>query len=228
MKARQGSARTEILERIRANLCAGAAAARLAPETAGPTPGAPTGLETPEARCARFTALLEEVGGRVHPVRSEEEAARVLAELARRHGARTIALSDSPRIERIARDSAPGLRLLSSPLERGALFEADLGFSAAQWGIAETGSLVLVSDAERHRLVSLVPPVHVALLEAAAILPTLGDALAAARGGPGEPSLAGRAITIVTGPSRTADIELTLVVGVHGPRELHVLLLDSS
>jgi L-lactate dehydrogenase complex protein LldG len=227
------SARAEILARIRAGLAGASGAGGRGPvEPSGPSPGDPTGLDTPFERTARFTRLLEAVGGRVEHVRDEAEAARALAAIAARHGARTLALSDDPRIERIARAAGAGLELFASPIERERLFAADLGFSGAQWGIAETGSLVLDSAAERHRLVSLVPPVHVALLEAAAILPTLGATLAAtlaaARGPTQERPLAGRSLTIVTGPSRTADIELTLVVGVHGPRELHVLLLDPS
>lgn len=77
---------------------------------------------------------------------------------------------------------------------------------------------------ERHRLLSLLPKVHFAVLPADRIVATLGDALAAARGAGGAPP---RALTLITGPSRTADIELTLVVGVHGPKELHVLLVDA-
>jgi L-lactate dehydrogenase complex protein LldG len=221
------SARAEILARIRAGLRAAPAAALDAPQ--GPAPGAPAGIESHAERVARFMRLVEAVGGRVERVRDEAEAARALAAIAARTGARTLALSDAPRVARIARlaslrATSPSLELLASPVDRAALFRADLGFSSAQWGIAETGSLVLDAGAERHRLVSLVPPVHVAVLEAAAILPTLGAALAAAR--ESAESLAGRPLTVVTGPSRTADIELKLVVGVHGPRELHVLLLD--
>src|SRR5262249_12350113 len=101
---------------------------------------------------------------------------------------------------------------------------AELGVTTAQWGVAETGTLVLESAAERHRLISLLPPVHVALLPAGRLLGTLGDALEAVRPARGAPL--SRTITFVPRPSRPADIELTLVVGVHGPRELHVLVHD--
>ena len=69
---------------------------------------------------------------------------------------------------------------------------------------------------------SLLPAVHIALLPAAAILGTLGEALASVRDRSG--AVRAPTITFVTGPSRTADIELTMVVGVHGPEELHVIL----
>ena len=89
-------------------------------------------------------------------------------------------------------------------------------------GIAETGTLVLESARERSRLLSLVPPIHVAVLSTRCICESLGDALARVRQG------ASHAITFITGPSRTSDIELTLVVGVHGPQTVHVLLLEET
>ena len=73
------------------------------------------------------------------------------------------------------------------------------------------------------RLVSLVPPLHIALLPTERLLGTMADSLAAVHTNGPAPT-----ITFITGPSRTADIELTLVVGVHGPRELHVVLVEST
>src|SRR5438067_610776 len=107
-------------------------------------------------------------------------------------------------------------------LSRDDLFACDAGVTTAQWGIAETGTLVLESARERSRLLSLVPPIHVALLSTRCICESLGDALARVRQG------ASHAITFITGPSRTSDIELTLVVGVHGPQTVHVLLLEET
>jgi L-lactate utilization protein LutC len=103
------------------------------------------------------------------------------------------------------------------------IFEFDVGISNAQAGIAETGTLVLDSACERHRLVSLVPPVHIAIIKASAIVETLGEALALLR----KDKEISPAITFITGPSRTADIELTLAIGVHGPQQLYIIV-DSS
>jgi L-lactate dehydrogenase complex protein LldG len=83
---------------------------------------------------------------------------------------------------------------------------------------------VLDSAAERHRLVSLVPPVHIAIISASKIRETLGEVLALLRSA-GEIS---PAVTFITGPSRTADIELTLAIGVHGPQELYVIVDQST
>lgn len=100
------------------------------------------------------------------------------------------------------------------------LFKYDVGITKAQAAIAETGTLVLDSSAEKNRLVSLVPPVHIAILDASRIYQTLGETLAVLQSG----EEISPAITFITGPSRTADIELTLAIGVHGPQELYVII----
>jgi L-lactate dehydrogenase complex protein LldG len=118
--------------------------------------------------------------------------------------------------ERIASsDNAPDAR---------EIFGFDVGVSNAQAGIAETGTLVLDSACERHRLVSLVPPVHIAIVKASSIVETLGEALTLLR----KDKEISPAITFITGPSRTADIELTLAIGVHGPQQLYVIVDDSK
>ena len=103
------------------------------------------------------------------------------------------------------------------------IFHFDVGISTAQAAIAETGTLVLDSTYERHRLVSLVPPVHIAIINASSIVETLRDALALIQQNEISP-----AITFITGPSRTADIELTLAIGVHGPQQLYVIVDGSK
>jgi L-lactate dehydrogenase complex protein LldG len=103
------------------------------------------------------------------------------------------------------------------------IFGFDVGISTAQAAIAETGTLILDSSCERHRLVSLVPPVHIAIVSASSIVETLGEALALLQQKEISP-----AITFITGPSRTADIELTLAIGVHGPQQLYVIVDGSK
>lgn len=103
------------------------------------------------------------------------------------------------------------------------IFRFDVGISSAQAAIAETGTLVLDSACERHRLVSLVPPMHIAIVRASTICETLSEALILLR----KDREISPAVTFITGPSRTADIELTLAIGVHGPRELYVIV-DTS
>jgi L-lactate dehydrogenase complex protein LldG len=94
----------------------------------------------------------------------------------------------------------------------------EVGVSQAAYGLADTGSVVLMAGPEEPRARSLLPPVHIAILDADRILPGLPD-LFAALGGE-LPS----ALAIVTGPSRSADIEQKLVIGVHGPGEVHIVI----
>ncbi len=94
--------------------------------------------------------------------------------------------------------------------------------SRALYGLADTGSVVLAASAEEPRSRSLLPAVHVSVLEESRILPGLDDLFAAV--GDDLPS----SLAIITGPSRSADIEQHLVVGVHGPGEVHVVLTAPS
>ena len=128
------------------------------------------------------------------------------------------------RAERVAVSDAPELATFGSIPSRSELFDFEVGITKAQAAIAETGTIMLDSSCERNRLVSLVPPVHIAIVAASRIYATLADVLAMLQSG-GEVS---PAITFITGPSRTADIELTLTIGVHGPQELYVIIDESS
>jgi L-lactate dehydrogenase complex protein LldG len=98
----------------------------------------------------------------------------------------------------------------------------DAGVSQALYGVADTGSVVLAASPQEPRARSLLPFVHVSLLREDRILRGLEELFEAV--GSSLPS----ALAIVTGPSSSADIEQTLVVGVHGPGEAHVVLVDRA
>ncbi len=103
-------------------------------------------------------------------------------------------------------------------MKRRLFDEVDAGFTATRGGIAETGGLILWPFAEEPRLLSLVPPVHLALLSIHSIYNTFWEAMRSQRWSPRMPPNA----LLVSGPSKTADIEQTLAYGVHGPRRLVV------
>ena len=101
------------------------------------------------------------------------------------------------------------------------LFAAvDAGFTAARCAIADTGSLMLWPDATEPRLLSLVPPIHFVLLDAATLQPSLRSVIASEDWGRGLPTNA----LLISGPSKTADIQQTLAYGAHGPKQLIVLV----
>jgi len=182
----------------------------------------------------RFAAELEAVAGHVHRCDDSSQAIASILELCHQHQASRVLAWD----ERFV--GLPGLRSTLSahrigydtgwlPPEDGARSERlrameriPVGVTGAIGAIAESGALAVVSGPGRPRLASLLPPVHVAVLRADLIYATLPDFLAA------HPRIAdeGSNFVLITGPSRTADIEMTLTRGVHGPGEVHVILLQ--
>ena len=190
----------------------------------------------------RFANELQVVGGQGHWAADAGEAAGVIARLAGERGARKIVTWDlaalgfgsvsealrgrgvevlnasPPRDE--AADPAVRTRL------REALAEADLGITGADYAVAETGTLLLISGEGRSRLVSLLPRIHVALIRIEHLVPAMRDMQAILD----VEHRAGRAsdascLNFITGPSRSADIEFVLARGVHGPGEVHVILI---
>ncbi len=103
---------------------------------------------------------------------------------------------------------------------------AEIGLTGVDLAVAETGTLVLLSGAGRPRSTSLLPEYHVAVLDRRALVETLEQAGVMLEAWHADPArMSGGAINFITGPSRTADIELTLTRGVHGPREVHAIFI---
>ena len=189
--------------------------------------GDPIRVHLRKSAADSFRLNLEAVNGHCIVVQGETDIARALTQIITdlqktNLRAQRIAISDNPLVERLI--YLTDLEIEALAIAPNDIFSYDVGISTAQAAIAETGTLVLDSADERHRLVSLVPPVHIAIVDASRICETLGEALALLRSG----KELSRAVTFVTGPSRTADIELTLTVGVHGPQELYVIVNGSA
>lgn len=174
-----------------------------------------------------FKEKLEAVGGHCIAAGSDEEIVaaltHIIADLQQTTlRARRIALSNAPALEGLLSRINVNVDEITTSPGAAELFDYDIGITTAQAAIAETGTLVLESERERHRLVSLVPPVHIAIVDAANVCLTLGESLAAVQ--KDEARELSPTVTFITGPSRTADIELTLAIGVHGPQELYVIV----
>ena len=107
---------------------------------------------------------------------------------------------------------------------RSVMEAADLGVTGVDYAIAETGTCVIIPRRGVSRLVSLLPPVHVAIVERGQVLPSL-DELFTLRRDDFIRGDFGSYMNLITGPSRTADIEYTIVTGVHGPGEVHMVLV---
>lgn len=109
----------------------------------------------------------------------------------------------------------------------GARDEHLVGVTGAFCAVAETGTLMLCSAPDAPSAVSLLPEAHIAILAASRVLPGMEEAWAAvraARGGAGLP----RAVNFISGPSRTGDIEQTIVLGAHGPYRVHIVVVDQA
>ncbi|MBI2855364.1 MAG: lactate utilization protein, partial [Chloroflexi bacterium] len=105
--------------------------------------------------------------------------------------------------------------------------QAQIGITGVDYAVAETGTLVLLTGPGTGRLPSLLPPLHIALVEKRQVVGTLEELLAILAERhlrPGEPF--NSCVTFITGPSRSSDIEMTITLGVHGPKELHVIIIE--
>jgi L-lactate dehydrogenase complex protein LldG len=235
-----GSAREAILESIRANLAASApydGAVHIGPARATHSHGRSLPIavevrgEKPDIAISRVQRFVEQatgVGASCEIVAGEEEAFAAISRALERAGARSVVGSDAPIVHRAMSGLLePFVAHAIDGFSRDELFACDAGISTAQLGIAETGTLVLQSARERHRLLSLVPPVHIALLSADDICNSLLDVITLLHRTQTSTDVVSHAITFITGPSRTSDIELTLTIGVHGPRTLHIIILEN-
>ena len=170
----------------------------------------------------QFSAALTANGGEVLRAASKAEAVEQLAGLlaaldAERVAAHRTELADLPGIP----EGLPRQRWAFAGEEadyRTFCARADVGITGAEAALAETGSLALVSGSETARMTSLLPPVHIVLLAESRIVPSLFGWVKQ------RPTPMPANLVLVNGPSKTADIEQTLIVGVHGPKRLIVIV----
>jgi len=190
----------------------------------------------------RFRHEFERVGGDFYRVATIADVPGVVARVARERDVRSLVAWHPTALgaDLSAGLATAGLDALTMPAvavsdatKRQALRDriaaAAIGLTGVDLAIGETGSLVLVSGAGRPRSTALLPPYHVAVFDRDALVESLeqvGVFLESWHDGGPRPSR-GAAIHVITGPSRTADIELTLTRGVHGPKEVHAIFVDA-
>lgn len=215
------TAREEILGKVRAALQRG-------PNTpVSPVP--PTGRVRPRAAGttdAEIELLLAEIGklnGVTRHLANRDALQSALADLIKTEQVKKAALWATPDLQAwdvAGRLKALGVELVSPQAGMRAVAECDLGVTGVDAALPETGTLLLRSSPEKPRVVSLLPRVHLAILRPSALRADLHQAFAEVK----EDGY----VVLVTGPSRTADIELTLTLGVHGPKSLYAWLLDEA
>lgn len=206
------SARDDILREVRLSLHR---------DPSAPTPKVPGRVapRTPVSAEVEMAALLSEIaklGGKTRQLRGDG-VADALAALVQDEGVRKATLWQTPDLQALGvEDVLRGLdvEIVSPHADKHALAECDLGVTAADGAFPETGTLLLRSAPDCPRMVSLVPRIHLAIINPGILLPDLSQGFERVKGD--------GYWVLVTGPSRTADIELVVTIGVHGPKALHV------
>jgi L-lactate dehydrogenase complex protein LldG len=184
--------------------------------------------------CLALSREISEVGGRAIIVDGWAQASITLAQMLRSFEPRTAIRWRYELLDRVGLDSmlqqmrvgvhdVDSLLQLPPDEQRAVILAADVGITSTTLAIAETGSLLLAARPGQERVVSLLPPIHLAIVAQSQIVPDLFDAMACVR----QCELPS-ALTLVTGPSKTGDIELQLTTGVHGPGKWHVLIVRES
>ena len=171
----------------------------------------------------------------VHCASNLEDLGEVVAGIARDAGAKSAlrstheVLENSP-IDKTLHASGVSIRSMHSSDDesraqmRSEVFQANLGITGVDWFIAETGTVVLRPRQGVSRLVSLAPPRHIAVLQKGAVLPSLDELFALERADQLD-GVSTASMNLISGPSRTGDIEATIVTGIHGPFEVHLVML---
>ncbi|MGB0384882.1 MAG: LutC/YkgG family protein [Ardenticatenaceae bacterium] len=181
----------------------------------------------------QFTNEVITLSGEVHDTNSDSDAYESILDIfAQKQASEFIAWDDEhlPIADLNARLTAHGytkhdLDIPNDPQTRRdthlGLSDVGVGLTSAMGALADTGTLVVQCGIGRGRLASLLPPVHIAVLKKNQLYPSIAHFIRAHPDAAKETSN----LVFITGPSRTADIEQTLTLGVHGPKELHVILV---
>lgn len=172
-----------------------------------------------------FKARAEGVSAEVYRFGTKTAALEFLIQFIQREGVAdtpgSYALwADCPFLNGIDRRPLQEIAGLRFEVTRELAAEARFGISQVEWALADTGTLVQDSTAIEQRLVSSLPTIHIALVPTAGLLPDLPTLLTRIN-----PTQSGY-IAMITGPSRTADIERVLTIGVHGPERLVIIFVD--
>jgi len=208
--------RDHILHRVRSALGRGAGQPPAEPP--------PVRLRIPEvaaeARSASFIARLEALAGTAQVVASRAEARDLVASAI---AGKTAVASNSPYLEECGITALAGVRSGFRDVDalRDACEKADIGITSADYALSDTGSLVMIAGPAEARLVSLLPPAHIAVVPMDRLLTGLDELFTLLP----RPADQTSSMVVITGPSRTADIEQILVRGVHGPGRISVLLV---
>jgi L-lactate dehydrogenase complex protein LldG len=197
-----------------------AVAARLAGHPRGVVPA--RGQLPPQERLDLFARMVEAASGTTERVASGADIPAAVATFLRGHNLPLrVRHGDDPRLD-VPWGDAPALEILCGPSDGHDLAAVSHAFAA----VAETGTLVLTSGPDNPTTLNFLPDVHIVAVDAADIASDFETAMARLRERYGTGTMS-RTVNLITGPSRSADIEQTLLLGAHGPRKLHVIVVGN-
>ncbi|KHF25397.1 LutC/YkgG family protein [Solemya velum gill symbiont] len=173
-----------------------------------------------------FQTMLESVHGEVHRIQ-EDQLGEKLAQLLKQKEVKRLLCS--PKFPQAIYDGLNAIECLRydrhiSEWKEELFNSVDASITTTLCGVAQTGTLVLWPDREEPRLASLVPPIHIAVVEADTIVETFAEAISEGNWASQMPTNA----LLISGPSKTADIEQILAYGIHGPKQLIVLIVNNQ
>ncbi len=179
-------------------------------------------------RIERFKEEVEKIGGRAWIAKDMEDAKSKVISVLRRENTKKVILWESRLLKDMdlfhILETEQIQSILPSQIYKGdrkALFnelsEADTGITECLYGISENGSVVLESRKGMERITSLIPPHHIAILPSSRIVESINEVFKDKR-------CVDSCMTFISGPSKTADIELTLILGIHGPKSLDIII----
>ena len=180
---------------------------------------------------ALFKEKYEAVSGHVHFARRQADAVKIVRDILRENELSKPVLGPLPgmlaqALNKFFKSSGiiPVDIDLNSPMVQNEINQADVGLSQCEFGIAFTGTVVEVTTEDAYRLVSSLPGTHIAFVSAHSIVPGLDEAGTLLR--EIYQKTGNCNVTFLSGPSRTADIEMKLFLGVHGPQASHVIVYN--
>lgn len=199
-----GSIRNALVSVHRASLNA---TARMAPRVLG----------NQDAEIDRLLSEIEKLNGVARRIANESELQVAISELVEKEKVKKATAWDTEELKELGVAemlSALGVETIAQDADKRAIAQCDLGITGVDFALPETGTLVLRTTPDQSRLVSLLPRVHLVILHPSALRGDLHDVFAEIK--------YDQRTVLITGPSRTTDIEKVLTIGVHGPKALYV------
>lgn len=175
---------------------------------------------------SKFISELSNVNTKILEASDETEINKVILNLTKEKKLESFSIWESQYLKKLKLKKSlkhAGLKLITAKY-KNRIANSNIGITEADYAIVDTGTLVLLTKNNQPRSVSLLPPIHLAIVRPEKLVRNIQDLFVILKSEQEEEEDIMSCMTFITGPSRTADIELNLTLGVHGPKELYVII----